>query len=169
MCVEVKAWADVRATASALGATHTVGSVEGALLEKVYGLKARPGDRPWDVRTGTGWVKEKRGDYHDALYNKRNTVVLFMVSLFGGLSAQALRYMTTLRTRAKTRRRDTTDHVLGGPPRWMAHWTQRLSAAVVMGDAERALARADDLRQQAATAAARARAPATAARPTAQG
>ena len=77
--------------------------------------------------------------------------------------------MTTLRTRAKTRRRDTTDYVLGGPSRWMAHWTQRLSAAVVMGDAERALARADDLRQQAATAAARARAPATAARPAAQG
>ena len=114
-------------------------------------------------------MKEKRGDYYDALYNKRNTVVLFMVSLFGGLSAQALRYMTTLRTRAKTRRRDTTDYVLGGPPRWMAHWTQRLSAAVVMGDAERALARADDLRQHAAPAAARARAPATAAHPTAQG
>ena len=121
------------------------------------------------MRAGTGRVKEKCGDYHDALYNKRNTVVLFMVSLFGGLSAQALRYMTTLRTRAKTRRRDTTDYVLGGPSRWMAHWTQRLSAAVVMGDAERALARADDLRQQAATATARARAPATAARPTAQG
>ena len=54
VCVEVKAWADVRATASALGATHAFGSVEGALLEKVYGLKARPGDRPWDVRAGTG-------------------------------------------------------------------------------------------------------------------
>ena len=73
-----------------------------------------------------------------------------MVSLFGGLSAQALRYMATLRKRAKTRHRDTTDYVLGGPRRRMAHWTQWLSAAVVMGDAERALARTDDLRQQAA-------------------
>ena len=81
---------------------------------------------------------------------------------------QALRYMATLRKRAKTRHRDTTDYVLGGPRRWMAHWTQWLSAAVVMGDAERALARTDDLRQQAA-AAAHVCAPATAARPTARG
>ena len=66
-----------------------------------------PASVPWLASR----VREKRGDYHDALYNKRNTVVLFMVSLFGGLSAQALRYMTTLRTRAKTRRRDTTDYV----------------------------------------------------------
>jgi hypothetical protein len=137
-------------------------------LHTVYGLKARPGDRPWNVRTGTGRVAEKRGDYYDALHNKRNTVFLFMVSLFGGLSAHALRYMFTLRKRAKQRRHDTTDYVLGGPRQWMAHWTQRLSAAVVMGDAERALARAADLRQQAA-AAARPHGPATAARPAAHG
>jgi hypothetical protein len=114
------------------------------------------------------FTAEKRGDYYDALHNKRNTVFLFMVSLFGGLSAHALRYMFTLRKRAKQRRHDTTDYVLGGPRQWMAHWTQRLSAAVVMGDAERALARAADLRQQAA-AAARPHGPATAARPAAHG
>jgi hypothetical protein len=65
------------------------------------------------MRTGTGRVAEKRGDYHDALLNKRNTVFPFMASLFGGLSAHALRYMFTLRTsaheRAKQRRHDTTD------------------------------------------------------------
>ena len=33
--------------------------------------RGRPSDGPFDPKTGKGHVKEKKGDYHDALYNKK--------------------------------------------------------------------------------------------------
>ena len=75
--------------------------------------------------------------YHDALANKRSTVVLFLVELSGALSPPAKRHLRWLAARAK--RRDRTPS-RGPLPRscFMSYWLQRISAAIVGGDARRA-------------------------------
>ena len=41
-------------------------------------------DGPLNHWTGRGWVRFRRGQYHDALYIKRNTVVCFIMETLGG-------------------------------------------------------------------------------------
>ena len=76
------------------------------------------------------------GDYHDALANKRSTVVLFLVELSGALSPPAKRHLRWLAARAK--RRDRTPYESWAAASFMSYWLQRISAAIVGGDARRA-------------------------------
>ena len=97
------------------------------------------------------------GDYHDAIHVKFNTVVLFLVSLWGGLAPDAVGYMRGLRTRAVKvvdRTAYTRQELRGAKPgsRYLRHWCERLSAAVVMADARRCIKRKDELRVRLANA-----------------
>ena len=123
------------------------------------GVNARgsPGDQRWDPAKGEGRVADHPGDYHDAIHVKFNTVVLFLASLWGGLAPDAVGYMRDLRTRAVKvvdRTAYTLQELRGAKPgsRYLRHWCERLSAAVVMADARRCLKRKDELRARLATA-----------------
>ena len=51
---------------------------------------------------------------------------------------------------------DHTAYEDGGPTKWMPHWTQRISAAIITGDARRCLERLNGLKGEATRATARA-------------
>ena len=46
--------------------------------------RGRPTDGPFNHKTGKGYVKGKKGDYHDALFVKRNRVDLLLHEDLGG-------------------------------------------------------------------------------------
>ena len=102
-------------------------------------------------QTGTGRVAYKKGVYDDAISVKRNTFVLFLVNLFGGLSPSATRHMYTLAGRA--RRLDRTQYPPRGATKYLPYWTQLLSAAIVTADARRCIRRLGGLQVQASEAA----------------
>ena len=86
-----------------------------------------------------------------AISVKRNTFVLFLVNLFGGLSPSATRHMYTLAGRA--RRLDRTQYPPRGATKYLPYWTQLLSAAIVTADARRCIRRLGGLQVQASEAA----------------
>ena len=148
VCVEVKAYSDVAASATdSFGATHGFGNVEQGLLVTVKGTKARAGNQPWDVRAGEGTVPHRLGAYDDAINTKRNAVILFLVNHYGGIGVEAVAWVFALKERAKAH--DTTAYVQGGPTKWVEHWMERLSLAVVVADARRCLRRLPGLRAKA--------------------
>ena len=136
------------------GATHAFGSVEGPLIGDVKGFKGCESTAPFDYATGAGRVARKKGAYHDAIYARRNTVVLFIVNHFGGIAREAALHLHTLRAAAKHPTADRTEYVDGGPASWMVHHASRISIAVVTADARRCLTRLRSLRTLAASAAA---------------
>jgi hypothetical protein len=56
--------------------THAFGNTEERLIRMVLGVAAREGDRRWDSSSGSGAVAFCKGNYHDAIHVKRNTVDL---------------------------------------------------------------------------------------------
>ena len=125
-----------------VGHLYGLGSTEEKYRVKVLGCKGRGRlgkDLPFDHRTGRGSVKAVRGDYYDALKNKRAKVVPMIVETFGGHSPHSLRYISRLAARVKkARARDGTKY---GRSRTSAtsffmHHTQQLSAAAQVGDAK---------------------------------
>ena len=124
------------------GATHGFGSTLEYATRRVIGVKARSGGRDWDHSTGTGAVDAHDGDYDDAQRRKRNHVVLFLIEASSALSPPAYRHVRWLKARSK--RRDTTEYegwatrAKADSQPFVQHWTQRLSAAVIRGDARRA-------------------------------
>ena len=89
----------------------------------------------------------KQGVYDDAIRVKRNTFVLFLVNLFGGLAPGAVRHMYTLAQRA--RRLDRTLYPPRGATKYLPYWTQLLSAAIVTADTRRCNRRLGGLQVQA--------------------
>ena len=81
------------------GATHAFGNTEARLIRKVLGVKARDGAERWDSVRGTGAVRAHRGDYHDALHVKRNTILLLVHSIFGGFARGAVSHLRSLAKR----------------------------------------------------------------------
>ena len=106
--------------------------------------------------TGTGAVKARSGFYHDALVNKRNTLVLTLHSTWGGLAPGAVKRLHSLEARAA--RVDRTPYESWAASSYVPYWSQRLSASVVVGDARRCLRRLPGLAQAAVGAAPRRRA-----------
>ena len=120
-----------------------LGNTEEAYRIDVLGCKGRGTlgcDQPFDHNTGKGSVKERRGDYYDALYNKRAVVIPFIVETFGGMSAHALKYVAKLAQRvAKGGGRDTTRYGRSHTSTYsfFSHHVQQLAAAAqVLGDAK---------------------------------
>jgi hypothetical protein len=96
-------------------------------------------DRPFDHTTKVGSVKERTGDYDDALRNKKALVIPMILEAFGGISPHSLHFIRRLALRAKgARARDST--VYGGSSTsaksFFVHHTQQLAAAAQVGDAK---------------------------------
>ena len=95
-------------------------------------------DQPFDHFNGRGSIREERGQYYDALKNKRATVVPMIIETMGGISPHSVRYISRLAARAKAGGRD---HTAYGRSRTSArsffvHHAQQLSAAAQVGDAK---------------------------------
>ena len=119
------------------GATHACGNTLEHATRTVLGVQAREGARAWDHTTGKGAVRAHQGQYHDAIHTKRNQVRLILLETFGGFSRPAVKHLRWLCARAK--RRDLTEYESWRATTYMTYWTQRISAAVITGDARRAL------------------------------
>ena len=73
------------------GDTDAFGYMEERLIRmhgawSMLGVEAREGDTTWDPSTGLGRVAHHKGDYHDAIQTKRNTVDLRIHNTFGGFN-----------------------------------------------------------------------------------
>ena len=104
VCNEVKCFATLKksgstgrggvngGTAAKVGHKYLFGNTEEQCRVDNLGCapRGRPADGPLNHKTGKGWVKGKRGDYHDALFVKRNRVeVLLHEDIGGGFSPPA--------------------------------------------------------------------------------
>ena len=72
---------------------------------QTLGCKARgrPGDGPFDHKTGKGHVEFRKGEYHDALTVKRNEVCLLLhENLGGGFSPPAAHKIRRLGRKARS-------------------------------------------------------------------
>ena len=100
--------------------------------------RGRRSDGPLDHKTGRGWVKFKRGHYHDALYVKKNRVVPFIIEATGGVTPHAMAHMRYLARRASGK--GAHDRTRYGSARistksFLQHHLQRISKAAVIYDA----------------------------------
>ena len=150
LVVEVKVWIYLHADSTPIphadlarqGATHGFGDTLEHAIRKVRGVRARRGDDRWSHTRGVGRVSYHPGDYDDAQRKKHNELVLFLMETSGALSPPARRHLRWLHRRSKGIDRTPYDNPAargrGGKP-FVQYWTQRLSAAVVAGDARRAL------------------------------
>ncbi len=50
-------------------------------------------DRVWDPSKGEGRVTAHAGDYDDAVRVKRNTLIIFLINLYGGLTPEAVKHV----------------------------------------------------------------------------
>ena len=77
------------------GAARAMGNTEEALVKANYGLAERGvGTGTFDHRTGAGHVHEHIGEYHDCIHTKRNTFLLLISEIFGGVSGRGVRALT---------------------------------------------------------------------------
>ena len=140
LCMELKVYSSLvpqgassPSQTSYHGKTHAFGNTEERLIRTVLGVEAREGDLTWDSSTGLGKVTYHKGDYHDAIHTKRNTVDLRIHNTFGGFNRGAARALHALSKRTT----DRTEYEGWAAPEFKPHWGQRISAAIVMADAKR--------------------------------
>ena len=124
------------------GARHAFGNtIEGTQGEpKILGCpeRGRPTDAPFDAKTGKGRVDRIKGDYDDAILNKRLKVVPWLTECFGGVTPKAARYARLLARR--TQGKHATDRTRYGnarssPKAFYTHHMQQVSKAAVITDA----------------------------------
>ena len=156
LCVEVKCWSSIvnnvhgpRHGTSFLGDTHAFGNTEERAIVEVLGVKERVGDAPWSAACGAGRVKAHRGDYHDALHAKRNSVLLLLHNNFGGFAPGAVKRMHDLSKRSI----DRTQYESWTAREYKPYWSQRISGEIVTADSRRCLRRLPGLRRSAMDAA----------------
>ena len=141
------------------GSTHPFGNIEEHPRRANIGVKAQHADERWDNARGTGAVRVHKGLYHNAINVKRNVEFwLAIAEIFGGLNKVARRLFKVYKERAR-HGVDRTQYVASdsGASHFGAHWSQLLSAAIVIGDARRSL-RAVDMKRRACAAPGRSRA-----------
>ena len=119
----------------------------------LIGVCARDGQRPWCPIAGHGRVKEHKGHYHDGVHAKGNEIVLALQDEFGGMAPGGVALMHRLAERVgeDSPREDGTAYVDGdwAAATFAAHWGMKLSLAVVVANARRALRHLDKLRGEA--------------------
>ena len=110
-----------------------------SLTVKVFGTAARgaPGDEWHDRKTGKGRVRERKGDYADALA-KRNTVRLLLAETTGALSRDFVRMIRALAEQARSA--DGVDSTTYGTGRastrsFYRHHLAAISCAIQNADA----------------------------------
>ena len=95
-------------------------------------------------------MRFKRGQYHDALYVKRKTVVCFVMEIFGGIAPASANHLRRLAKEAEMPvRRDGTEYTSWTARSFYTHYAQRLSCAAVAEDAKIINRGARSLRQRA--------------------
>ena len=107
---------------------------------RILGCKERrlPRDGLMNHTSGKGWVAAKKGDYHDALVNKRSRVIPAAIESTGGMSPPLRAQMRCLEGRAKGA--GASDRTKYGKTRistrsYFKHHVQQISKAAVLGDA----------------------------------
>jgi hypothetical protein len=138
-----------------VGHLYAFGSTLEHYTRMVFGAKQRgaPGDPPLDHSTGQGYVATHRGHYHDALYVKRNVVVLLLVEALGGIAPAARAHIGKLARRSQGAQ-GAVDRTQYGDTRistksFYVHHAQMLSKAAVMNDARAIRRRITVLKQTA--------------------
>ena len=121
-----------------MGHEYALGNTEEALKWRVLGTRQRavPAAGPYDHKTGTGYVKAHRGDYADAICNRKARVKLLCHEIFGGMSSYAARHLRRLARDAARGGADATDYTLSATARsFVPFYAQRISSAIVMNGA----------------------------------
>ena len=138
-------------TVADVGHLYGGGNTEEALHLKVSGCRerGRPSDGFFNHATGAGWVKAKKGDYHDAIRNKNNQVLPLVVEVYGGVGRTAARLIRFSARRAQNKKhgRDSTHYSrFRRHTSYLAHHTRAISGAAVFGDARHIEAAISDLK-----------------------
>ena len=126
-------------TVADVGHLYAFGNTEERYRIKILGCKGKGTlgvDRPFNHATKVGSVKERTGDYDDALRNKKALVIPMILEAFGGISPHSLHFIrrlalygrrgraratapsTELRARAPSRSSYTTRSSSPRPRRW---------------------------------------------------
>ena len=149
LCVEVKAWDSISKSAlsaAKFGHTHAFANTEEKAIKEVLGVSEREGDARFAPTTGTGAIAAVKGDYHDAIHTKRTTVVLLLHNIFGGFAPWAVRHLKALAARKID---DRTEYESWAAADFPTYHAQRISAAIITGDARRCLNRIPGLQRDA--------------------
>ena len=80
-------------TVADVGHLYAFGNTEERYRIKILGCKGKGTlgvDRPFNHTTKVGSVKERTGDYEDALRNKKALVIPMILEAFGGISPHSL-------------------------------------------------------------------------------
>ena len=80
-----------------MGATHPLGNTEEALIRTNYGVAERDAGStvPFNQVTGVGHVDAHVGLYDDCI-RRKNTFLLIISEIFGGVNGRAIRFLTRL-------------------------------------------------------------------------
>ena len=112
------------------------GNTEEPLKWRVLGTRQRgiaAAGRVYDHATGAGFVPAHRGDYFDAIHNKKATVKLLCHETLGGMSPFAARHLRRLGRDAALAGVDATDYSLSVTARsFVPFYAQRISSNIVM-------------------------------------
>ena len=140
---------------AAMGSTHGFGNTNEYYRNKILGVqgRGRAGDKPFDHATGRGWLRPERGDYHDAIHVKKNSVVAIITEPSGGIAPQGYAHLKMLaRTSRLPGGRDGTRYGLSrsSPRSYLTHHLQRISAGIVRANARNILAQVVGVKQRAA-------------------
>ena len=122
---------------TAEGHRVSFGCTEEKLLRDNLGCKAR-GDSSqgaFDHTTGTGWVREHRGAYHDAIHVKGNSVVMLISCDMGGVTGATASTLSRLAKKAEEGR-DGTKYGARSTTNFFTHHLTAISLAIITGGAE---------------------------------
>ena len=137
---------------ASIGHIIAFGNTEAYYRALILGVKqrGRPGDA-FSEDTGRGHVAYKEGDYHDAIYNKLNTVIPFILEVSGGATPHAYAFLKRLaRDAKKMGSADGTKYTGSWTARsFLPHHAQRLAAAAVYGEAAAIATAINQLKQLA--------------------
>ena len=151
---EVKCASPTTVTAPSGAHLHQHGATAPKLLESILGVKAR-GDQGcgrFNPRTNKGHRRGTLGKYHDALHVKRHLVTPVIVETTGAIHHMAIHRLHVLKRRARgAPKNDRTRY--GRSPlstrSFVAHHSQQISKAAVLGDANEVLKAIHKLKRRA--------------------
>ena len=119
----------------------------------VYGTRRRGRriDGPFDHNTGRGFVDDKIGQYHDAIYAKRNQVSLFLVEDTGGHWPGMQRVLKGAARTASDRKRgrDGTLYSTHRPSSYYTHHLRAIASGAALGSARHGNAQIVSKKQRA--------------------
>jgi len=125
---------------TSVGHRFAFGNTEEKLRHENLGCKQRgaPGQHALCHTTGKGFVKEKKGLYHDALKNQRATVIVAITESFGGICPELYSFYhkrgKRVRSKALADRTVYSRHRLA-PKTFKRHHLLHLSVEVQRADA----------------------------------